>query len=268
MGGYCRHPGLRAMALPPPATTGCVWITGASSGIGQALALELARRGYRVAASARGADELAELSARAAVGKIAAFPLDVTDHAAVAATVRAIEERFGPILGAVLCAGTYRPVGAVDFDAREAVRQIDVNLGGVVHALAPLLPAMLGRGEGHIAIVASLTSRFGLPQAGVYGATKAGLVNLAQALRAECRGRGVTVQVVNPGFVRTPLTERNDFAMPFLLPATRAAQIMADGLAGDRFEIAFPWQMSWAMRLLSMLPHSLAFALTSRLVRR
>lgn len=268
MVGHRRHDGLSAMALPPATMPGCVWVTGASSGIGQAVALELARRGYRVAASARGAEQLEELSAQAASGAIAAFPLDVTDGAAVSAAVRAIENGCGPILGAVLCAGTYRAVAAGDFDAQEALRQIDVNLGGVVHALEPLLPGMFGRGHGHVAIVASLTSRFGLPRAGVYGATKAALVNLAQALRAECGERGVTVQVINPGFVRTPLTDRNDFAMPFLVPVGRAAQIIADGLAGDRFEIAFPWQMSLATRLLAMLPHRLAFALTRRMVRR
>ena len=254
------------MALPPPGTPGCIWITGASSGIGAAVALELARRGYRIAASARGEDGLRELAAQAGHGAIAGFPLDVTDHEAVLATAQDIEQQCGPILGALLCAGTYQPISAQDFDARAADKQIAVNLGGVVHALEPLLGAMLGRGQGHIAIVASLTSRFGLPRAGVYGATKAALVNLAQALRAECRGRGVTVQVVNPGFVKTPLTDQNDFPMPFLVTVERAAAIVADGMARDRFEIAFPWQMSRATGLLACLPQRLAFALTSRMV--
>ncbi len=256
------------MALPPPTTSGCIWITGASSGIGAAVALELSRRGYRIAASARGEEGLRDLASRAGPGPVSCFPLDVTDHDAVLATARAIEQADGPILGALLCAGTYKPIAAQGFDAREAEKQIAVNFAGVVHALEPLLETMLERGQGHIAIVASLTSRFGLPRAGVYGATKAALVNLAQALRAECRGQGVTVQVINPGFVKTPLTDKNDFPMPFLVPAERAARIVADGMAGNSFEIAFPWQISWATALLARLPRRLAFALTSRMVDR
>lgn len=255
------------MALQSPGSNGCVWITGASSGIGEALALHLARNGHRVAISARHGDTLEAVAARAPAGSITGFPVDVTDAGALSATVAAVERAMGPIRCAVLCAGTYKPTAAARFDAAEGRRQIDVNLVGTLNTLDPLLATMLDRGEGHIAIVASLTSRFGLPQAGVYGATKAALVNLAQALRVECRPRGVTIQVVNPGFVRTPLTDRNDFPMPFLVPVERAAAIIARGLAGDRFEIAFPWQMAWATRLLAMLPYRLAFALTRRMVR-
>ena len=142
------------MALPPPSTAGCVWITGASSGIGAALALELARRGYRIAASARGADGLEALAGRAAPAAIACFPLDVTDHGAVLETAAAIEGQCGPILGAVFCAGTFRPIAADGFDAEAALKQVAVNLGGVIHPLEPLLAAMLARGSGHIAIVA------------------------------------------------------------------------------------------------------------------
>lgn len=256
------------MALPAPSTAGCVWITGASSGIGAALALELVRRGYRIAASARGAGDLDALAGRATPGAIACFPLDVTDHGAVLEAAAAIEGQCGSILGAVFCAGTFRPIAADGFDAKAALEQVAVNLGGVIHPLEPLLAAMLARGSGHIAIVASLTSHFGLPRAGVYGATKAALVNLGEALHVECRGRGVTVQVVNPGFVETPLTARNDFPMPFLVPVEKAAAIVADGLGTDRFEIAFPWQTAWATRLLALLPRRLAFAVTRRMVRR
>ena len=254
--------------MPPPTATGCVWITGASSGIGEALARRLAAQGYRVAVSARSGEALQTLATQAAGGRIRPFAVDVADCAAIAATVSAIEQVCGPIHSAVLNAGTYRPMTVDDFDAVEAQRQIAVNLGGAVNSLAPLLAGMLQRGHGHIVLVASLTSRFGLPRAGVYGATKAAIVNLAQSLRAECHGRGVVVQIVNPGFVRTPLTDRNDFPMPFLVPLERAAERIAKGMTGDRFEIAFPWQMALATGVLRALPDAAALALTRRMVRR
>ncbi|MBC6441485.1 MAG: SDR family NAD(P)-dependent oxidoreductase [Rhodospirillales bacterium] len=244
----------------------CVWVTGASSGIGEALAKRLAADGYVVAVSARNADALAALADTPRLGRIVPFPLDVTDAAKVAETVEEIERHCGELHTAVLNAGTYQSMAATAFSADEARRQIDVNLGGIVNALEPLLERMCARQRGHIALVGSLTSRFGLPNAGVYGATKAALVNLAEALRVECARDGITIQIVNPGFVKTPLTDKNSFPMPFLVPVDRAAGIIAERLHGDRFEVAFPWQMSCAMGLLGKLPRFLAFAVTRRMV--
>jgi short-subunit dehydrogenase len=152
------------------------------------------------------------------------------------------------------------------FDSFEARQQVDVNLCGVMNCLDPLLGTMLARGRGHIAIVSSLTSRFGLPQAGVYGGSKAALVNLAEALRAECQDQGVTIQIINPGFVETPLTQQNGFDMPFLVTVEQAVAKIAKGLGTNRFEIAFPWQMDLATQVLRFLPQGLAFALTRRMV--
>ncbi len=254
------------MAIGKPGRD-CVWITGASSGIGAALAERLAGSGHHVAISARNRDDLDALARQSDGRRLHGFELDVTDGSAVSRMPAAIERKLGAIHTAVLCAGTYRPIPAEAFDAREARRQIDVNLTGVLNCIDPLLGIMLARGSGHIAIVASLTSRFGLPRAGVYGASKAALVNLAEALRVECAGRGVTIQIVNPGFVETPLTGQNAFDMPFLMPADEAARVMADGLETDRFEIAFPWQMDLATRLLRFLPRRLSFLATGRMVR-
>ncbi len=249
------------------AGSGCIWITGASSGIGRTLALRLASRGHVVAASARNADALDDLRALPLAGRIVPFPLDVTDAAEVHQTIVAIEEACGPIHTAVLNAGTYQAMGVARFDAAEAKRQIDVNLVGIINALDPLLRSMRGRRCGHIAMVGSLTSRFGLPQAGVYGATKAALINLGEALRVECKTSRVTIQVISPGFVKTPLTDRNQFPMPFLVPVERAAEIIEKGLATRRFEIAFPWQMTLATGLLRCLPRGLAFAITGQMLR-
>jgi len=246
--------------------SGCIWVTGASSGIGSEVAAKLAQDGHRVAISARNGASLCELAQNHRTMNLHAFELDATDGNAVAQTAAAIEAELGEIHTAILCAGTYKPISAGAFDAMEARRQFDVNIGGALNCLDPLLATMLARGSGHIAIVSSLTSRFGLPNAGVYGASKAGLVNLAEALRVECEAKGVTIQVINPGFVETPLTDQNTFDMPFLVPVDQAATTIVAGLATDRFEIAFPWQMDLATRLLRFLPRRLAFALTRRMV--
>jgi len=248
--------------------TGVAWITGASSGLGKALALRMANAGWRVAASARSADKLAELEGVAGqgTGSIHAMPLDVTDAAATAATIARIEETLGPIDQAVLNAGTHIPVRAAALNIEDFQKLVDLNLMGTVHCLAPLLARMTARGSGRIAIVASMAGYRGLPTSGAYGMTKAGLVNLAEALKPELDGLGVTLQIVNPGFVRTPLTDRNPFPMPFLMDVDEAAEALYRGLRSKRFEIVFPRRFAYLMKLLRCLPGSLAFALTRRLV--
>lgn len=253
------------MVMQAPGS-GCVWITGASSGIGAALAGKLAGDGHDVAISARRQDDLDTLARERGDSLLHAYGLDVTDGNAVAQIAAAIEAERGVIHTAILCAGTYQPITADRFDSFEARRQVDVNLCGVMNCLDPLLRTMLARGSGHIAIVSSLTSRFGLPRACVYGGSKAALVNLAEALRTECQDQGVTIQIINPGFVETPLTRQNRFEMPFLVPVEQAASTIAKGLGTDRFEIAFPWQIDLATRFLRFLPRGLAFALTRRMV--
>jgi len=249
---------------------GVAWITGASSGIGRALALRLARDGWRVAASARRAEELARLAAEARdmAGAIHAFPLDVTDPAAVTGCVTDLEAQLGPLDLMVLNAGSYEPMPAESFSAATLRRLIDLNVMGVAHAIEAALPRLLARGRGRIAIVASLAGYAGLPYAAAYGAGKAALINMAEALRPELLAKGIVVQVINPGFVRTPLTDRNDFPMPFLVTAEQAAAAIARGLDGDRFEIAFPWLFVRLLKLVRMLPYRFYFALTRRMVRQ
>ena len=244
--------------LPPP--VGVVWITGASSGIGHALALRLAQQGRRVVISARRGDTLAAL-ALAQPGRIIAWPLDVTDAAAVAAAVPAIESEHGPIALAVLNAGTHEPTPARDFRAAVVRRLVEVNLMGVVHCLDAALASMRGRGTGHIAVVASVAGYRGLPTAAGYGATKAALINLCEALKPECDTLGIKLQLVNPGFVETPLTARNPFPMPFLIPVDRAVDRLVAGLAGDAFEITFPRRFALILKLLRLLPYRLYFPL-------
>ena len=248
--------------------SGVVWITGASSGLGEALARRMARAGWRVAVSARNADKLAELERSATVGpgSIHVVPLDVTDAAATAAAIARIEDELGPIDQAVLNAGTHIPVRAAALEIADFRALVDLNLMGTVHCLAPLLARMTGRGSGRIAVVASVAGYRGLPTSAAYGMTKAGLINLAEALKPELDGLGVTLQIVNPGFVRTPLTDRNPFPMPFLMEVDDAAAALQRGLRSERFEIVFPRRFAYLMKVLRWLPAPLAFALTRRLV--
>jgi short-subunit dehydrogenase len=165
----------------------------------------------------------------------------------------------------VLNAGTHRPVDPRALKPEDFEKLVAVNLLGTVNCLAAVLPPMLARGHGRIAVVASVAGYRGLPTAAAYGMTKAGLINMAEALRVELAPCGIVVQIVNPGFVRTPLTDRNDFPMPFLMEPEAAADAFFRGLQSDRFEIAFPWRFVWMMKLLRCLPAPLAFAVTRRM---
>lgn len=245
-----------------------VWITGASSGIGRALVLHLAGQGRQVVASARSEERLKALSEEAAAlpGAIVAWPLDVTDRAAVAEAVAGIEAAHGPIGQAVLNAGSHRPTPADGFSSAALRELVELNVFGTTHCLEALLPAMTARRRGRIAVVASLAGLCGLPTAGGYALTKGGLIRLCESLRPELARQGVVLQVVNPGFVRTPLTDRNDFAMPFLMEPEAAARAFAAGLERDLFEIVFPRRLAWSMKLLSLLPYGLFFRLTERMI--
>ena len=240
-----------------------VWITGASSGIGRALALRMAREGWRVAASARRVEELEKLK-REANGEIAVYPLDTTKPGDVANTVARIEQEMGPIATAVLCAGTYEPVLARELAAEKARPVFELNFMGTVNCLEALITPMRARKAGHIAVVASLAGYFGLPTSAIYGGSKAALINMAEALRPDLALDGIKLQIVNPGFVKTPLTDKNEFPMPFLMEVDDAVEAFYRGLQSDRFEITFPRRFSLVLRLVQMLPYRLSLALTAK----
>ena len=251
----------------PPAS-GSAWVTGASSGLGEALAKRMARDGWRIAASARGQDALETLATAVVpmAGRVMPVPLDVTDGEAVLAAVETIEQDLGKIELAVLNAGTHRPVQAANLQAEDFRDLIEINLMGTVHCLAALLPRMIARRRGHIAVVASLAGYRGLPTSAAYNIPKADLINMVKALRPELESHDIVIQVVNPGFVRTPLTDRNPFPMPFLMEVEDAAEAFYRGLQSDRLEIAFPWRFAALLKLLRILPAPLAMAVTRRMV--
>ncbi|MBU6511685.1 MAG: SDR family NAD(P)-dependent oxidoreductase [Betaproteobacteria bacterium] len=235
-----------------------VWIVGASSGIGAALARELIARGARVAVSARGAAGLA------AVRGALALPLDVRDAQALEAAAARLRAQFGGLDLVVYCAGTYAPQRATRFDLDAALAHDEINYRGALRFLNAVLPLLLEQGSGHLSLVSSVAGWRGLPQALAYGPTKAALINLAQILYLDLRPAGIGVSVVNPGFVETPLTAGNEFAMPALLSPEQAAAHMLRGWEQGRFELHFPRRFTLWLRLLRLLPDRLYF----RAVRR
>ncbi len=242
-----------------------VWVVGASSGIGAALATELLQLGARVAVSARRADRLQALAQDHASAIVA--PFDIVDIDAWGAQYRAICDQAGGVDLIVFCAADYQPERSWEVTAAGAAHTLAVNLGSVYTGLATVLPDMLARGSGGVAIVASVAGYLGLPNASVYGPGKAALINLAELLYLDLHPRGLDVYLVNPGFVQTSLTAKNDFPMPALQTPQAAAQAIRRGLARGAFEIHFPKRFTWAIKLVRMLPYRLRFAMMANLLK-
>jgi len=228
------------------------WITGATHGIGRAMAEQLAAGGVQVAVSSRSQDDLVSMHEKQQ--RIMPVRLDVTDAPAAAVAVNEVVRQLDLPELVILNAGIYEPLAAGSVTAEGYRKHIEVNYIGVTNCLAEILPRMLERGYGQIAIVASVAGYRGLPQAAAYGPTKAALINLAETLRLELQGSGVDIRLVNPGFVATRLTARNEFKMPAVMSPDMAAAEIIRGLQGKRFEIVFPWRFIIWLKLLRILP--------------
>jgi NAD(P)-dependent dehydrogenase (short-subunit alcohol dehydrogenase family) len=189
---------------------------------------------------------------------------DVTDEAGMAALVETIERIHGPIALAFFNAGVapYTRAGALDVDAfRQA---LNVNVLGAANGLAPVLARMGARKKGQVAVNASVAGYRGLPKAAAYGASKAAAIHLCEALKFDCDNLGITMQVVNPGFIDTPLTRKNDFPMPFLMSMDDAARRVVDGFERGRFEIIFPRRLAFILKIMRLLPYAWYFPLVAR----
>lgn len=255
--------------MPANSQPKIAWITGASSGIGRALAVKMASENWQVAASARSFGKLESLAKEAInlPGAIYPFAADITDRSEVATTLNLIERELGAVDLAVLNAGTHIADDAETVTGAHVAALIELNLIGTIHCLYPLVQKMRVRQAGQIAIVSSLAGYGGLPGASAYGASKAALINLTESLRPELAAYGIKLQLVNPGFVKTPLTDKNDFEMPFLMDVDKAVDVFYLGLMGDRFEITFPKRFAFLMKLLRLLPYRLYFRFTRRLLK-
>ena len=237
-----------------------IWLVGASSGIGAALAHELRSRGANVAITARRQEQLEAVSG----GTMTVVPADVTDAGGLTAAADEASAALGGLDTVIWCAGYWKRTDAAAWDAAEFKRHVEVNLLGLNSLLAAVLPGMVERGHGHVVGVASVAGFRGLPGAEAYGATKAAQINLLEALRISLRRRGVRVTTVCPGFVRTEMTSVNTFPMPFIIEADAAARAIANGLEKGRVEIVFPLPMAIAMKASRLVPVRLWAALNSR----
>ena len=225
------------------------WLVGASEGLGRALAERLSAAGAEVILSARNADRLAEVAA-GLPGPSQVVPADVADGA----SVRAAAQAAGRIDGVVFLAGLYWPTTAQAWDAEAVETMCDVNFTGCARVIGAALPAMVAQGAGHVVITGSLSGFRGLPGAIGYGASKAGVMALAESMYADLRGSGIAVQIANPGFIRTRLTDKNDFKMPFLMNPEDAADHMFRHMQTEKFKISFPTVFSWLFRVSQFLP--------------
>ncbi|WP_179378480.1 SDR family NAD(P)-dependent oxidoreductase [Jannaschia marina] len=235
------------------------WLIGASEGLGAALARKLSTAGATLVLSARSEDQLKEV-ADSLSGPARILPCDVTDRAALEAAAAEI----GQVDGMVFLAGVYWPQKAQEWDAEQVEAMCDVNFTGAARAVGAVIGQMVERDAGHIVLTGSLSGFRGLPGATGYGASKAGVMWLAEGMHADLRKTGVTVQVANPGFIKTRLTDKNDFDMPFLMEPEEAAQEMFELMCGDDFKKSFPMVFSWLFRGGQFLPDALWYGLMAR----
>ncbi|MDX8496838.1 SDR family oxidoreductase [Mesorhizobium sp. VK4C] len=235
---------------------GVAWITGGSSGLGRALAKDLARQGYAVAVTALPSDPVDTLLVETAQmsGHVKSFPCDVTDEEGMARTAAAIENEMGPIVLAVFNAGNYIATPGEHLVVRDFHRSFAVNYFGIVNGLVPVVDYMRARGRGHVVLVGSVTAYSGWPTTAAYGGTKAAINILAESLKYDFDKMNIRIQVINPGFVDTPLTEKNTLPMPSLMPVQRASRRMVRGIRKGGFEVTFPYHISWPLKLLGLLP--------------
>lgn len=242
--------------MTEPWTGKVYWLVGASEGLGRALAQSLSAAGAELALSARSEDRLLDLAA-GLPSRATVAPLDLRDPESVRAAYRKLPE----IDGIIYCAGSYEPMSAAEWDMGAVETMFDVNLVGAARVLGAAMPALTRRGRGHIVLIGSLAGLVGLPRAIGYGSSKAGLIHLAECLRADLDPSAFKVQVINPGFIETRLTDKNDFKMPFIMSPEAAAARTRRLMEGGAFRGYFPRRFALMFRIARLLPDWLYFKL-------
>lgn len=225
------------------------WLVGASDGLGAALARQLSVAGAEVILSARSEDKLQAIS-DGLPAKSRVVPMDVTDVTSVAEAAATV----GDVDGVVYLAGAYWPFGAQNWNAEQAVTMADVNFTGLMRVMGEVIPAMVEKNGGHVVITSSLSGYRGLPRSIGYTASKAATMSLAECMYADLRNTDVRVQVVNPGFIKTQLTDKNEFKMPFIMEPEDAAREVFEHMNTDKFKKSFPFLFSLVFRGAQFLP--------------
>jgi len=243
-----------------------IWITGASSGIGKAVAENFAKEGWKVAVSARREEILEEMSKNE---NIFSFPLDVTILENCKNTFEKILKRFGNIDICFFCSGTYDPKKEQEINIEQNKFVMNVNYFGTLNCVKSVEKYFKDQRKGHISIVSSIAGYRGLPNSSGYGPSKAALTNFAESIYFDFKKYNVKVSVVSPGFIKTPLTDKNEFPMPFLKSPEYAAKKVFNGLVNSNtFEIDFPKQLTLTLKFLRILPYKLYLLLVDKLVKR
>ena len=243
-----------------------IWITGASSGIGKAVAERFANEGWKVAVSARRKELLDELAKNP---NIASFPLDVTNRNQINEVFKNILDNFGNLDICLFSSGTYEPKDEQNIDPDKIKNVINVNFLGVIDCVKSVEGYFKDRKSGHISIVSSIAGYRGLPNSSGYGPSKAALTNFSESIYFDFKKFGVRVSVVSPGFIKTPLTDKNEFPMPFLKTPEYAAEKIFSGLVkSSAFEIHFPKGLTLTLKFLRILPYKLYLFLVDKLVKR
>ena len=243
-----------------------IWITGASSGIGKAVALKFASEGWRVAISARREKLLDELAKNQ---NIKSFPLDVTNQTQIRSVFKNILNEFGDLDICLFSSGTYEPKDEQSIDPDKIKNVINVNFLGVIDCVKAVEDYFKNKKSGHISIVSSIAGYRGLPNSSGYGPSKAALTNFSESIYFDFKKFGVRISVISPGFIKTPLTDKNAFPMPFLKTPEYAAEKIFNGLVkGNSFEIHFPKSLTLTLKFLRILPYKLYLFLVDKLVKR
>ena len=232
------------------------WIVGASEGLGLALAQKMSEAGASLILTARNEARLKEI-ASTLTNKVEVLPLDITDLNAVRESVKKLEN----VDGFVFLAGAYWPMPAQHWDIEKLTAMIDVNLIGALHTLDVILPIFLEKNRGHLVFTGSLAGYRGLPGALGYGSSKAAIANLSETLRFDLKDTAIKVQLINPGFVKTRLTDKNNFKMPQIMSPEAAARKMFSNMNRNNFSSSFPAPFSWLFRVSQLLPDSIYFKL-------
>lgn len=241
-----------------------IWIIGASSGIGHALSKELSQRGAKLILSARSTDKLEALKTKLA-GDPHVYPVDIRNLESLQNALKFAQEKCGHVDSIINLAALYEPASIKDMNIEKARLLVDVNLTGSLNLIHAALPVLKSQRSGQFVLCGSVAGYRGLPNGQPYSATKAAIINLAESLKIE--NPDLDIKLINPGFVRTPLTDKNDFDMPMMIEPEEAARAIADGLLKKNFEIHFPKKFTILMKFLRLLPNAVYFKIAGKFAK-